>query len=147
MKFLAEPYIVSINKPQYKELLEKCFNLEMLLYINGNKDSILFEGWTGTKMGGSWYKINNYEEKIEMEFYDSYYHIIPPKKNQSLKLKFIFPFPNSLNEFISDCKRCGINLYWNKSAIKIYSPFVLLNENDLKLYYDNMLNKIGKHNG
>lgn len=144
MKYIVSPYLKNSNKVQYNELMQKPFYINNLFIIDEQKDLLLFEGWNGIEMGGSWYKVHNNEEKIEMEFYDTYYHIIPPKKNQLLKLKFVFPFPINLNDFISDCNRCYVNLYWTKEALKKYSPMVLLNQEELKTYYDKILEKIGK---
>ena len=141
MKFKAVPYIDSVGKKEYQKILLQLFNISFLIRTNKNFDDTLFHGWSGMEMAGSWYKLENFEEKTTIEFYSTYYHVM---KKFGLQTKYVLPLPRTLNDFISDCNRCDVNLWWNENAIKQYTPKVLLIQSDIDLYYKDILIKIGK---
>jgi hypothetical protein len=141
MKFSAKSYIYSNQKKEYYDFLMQKFNIELILQDKNKKNDVFFYGWDGHEMNGGWFNLFNYAEKCEIEFYDLFYNVINKKKNNQ---KFFFPFPETINDFISDCERCKIILYWSDYAIKTLLPRTILNNNDLVLYYNTILQEIGK---
>lgn len=141
MKYVAIPYIHTMKSTTYKEVVTQPFDLEFLFSQNLKHDNTLFYGWKGMEMAGMWYKIENYEDKLTLEFYDTHYHIL---KKKDLQVKYCFPYPRTLNEFMLDCNRCNADLWWNENALIKYTPKILLIEEDIDAYYKEILIKIGK---
>jgi len=140
MNFRAVPYIekpIAIKK--YRDFLLQKFEVGNLYFFNEDCETI-FTGWKGTDMGG-WYRFVNPNNGRVIEFFEDEYKIHSQKKI------FIFPFPKTLNEFISDCKRSGVTLYWD--SIKLDQKFdhkiyALQKESDE--YYKEFLTIIEKEN-
>jgi len=141
MKYIAIPFIHTMKSVDYKEVVTQEFDLEFLYSKNKKHNNTLFYGWTGMEMAGRWYKLENFEDKLTLEFYDTYYHI-QKKKNQ--QIKYCFPYPRTINDFMIDCSRCDADLWWNENALIKYTPKILMTEEDIDAYYKEILIKIGK---
>jgi hypothetical protein len=143
MKFEALNILDSVDKKGYKAFLLQDFEVGILFNIYIDKHSkIIFDGWKGMEMAGLWYKAENFETKTYLEFYDTYYNIDVQKRSK--REKYTFPYPRNINDFITDCNRCGVKLYYHMDALEKYSPSLLLKGEDMNEYYLNILEKIGK---
>ena len=93
----------------------------------------LFDGWIKKD-----YNIFE-KENIKLKF---------NKQNECYKIndKYILPYPETLNDFISDLKRCNIDLYWKSEILKDLLVKDFYAENELKNYYNNLLRNLDKLN-
>lgn len=139
MKFEALNFLDSVGKEDYKAFLLQNFEVGMLFDLD---NSFIFDGWTGTEMVGCWYKADNFETKSYIEFYDTFYNVEVKKGNK--REKYTFPYPRTINDFITDCNRCGIVLYYHMNALEKYKPITLLTGKSLDEYYTDVLIKIEK---
>lgn len=140
MKFKSISFIeVEESSKEYKDFLLQPFNVGNLYFFNEHSD-VLFLDWKGTDMNG-WYRFVNPNNDAVLEFHNDEYKI---KLRSGI---FKFPIPKNVNEFISDCNRVGLDLYWN--PIKMNSLFemkIYLEEKESKEYYKQLLTKIEKEN-
>ena len=81
----------------------------------------LFEGWVGkTKLGWVEMKSDNGDK---LEFYKKTYKI------NTVEL----PYPQTLDHFITDCKRLGVSLWWDRNLIDLgINPYHLVTEDVAK---------------
>ena len=118
---------------KFKDFISEKFDIEML---NPENDKRLFDGW-------SFEKHNNYHEIIndsaQLEFHDNYY-VIKIKNVPDI----IASFPATIEEFINDMARFGVELYWNDWIDKIMDPKDYLYPEKIKLYYETILKDEGK---
>ena len=140
MKFKALSYIEVVESTkEYRRFLLQSFEVGNLFLFNEDSNP-LFIGWKGIDMKG-WYRFVDPNNGAVLEFFADEYKIKPRGKSVT------FPHPRTLNDFISDCNRVGLDLFWDqkkldaKFDIKIY-----LNEKDSKEYYKYLLTKIEKSN-
>jgi hypothetical protein len=141
------PFIETAGSEKYKEFLAKPFTIDMLYpVLNANSCETLFNGWKGKDML-SWHKFMN-EEKYTLEFYSRYYVI--KKEGQTFKandsVSYRLPLPKTINDFISDMQRFGIQLYWTVWIDNNFEPNEFLRKDEIENYYSCLLNKMGKFN-
>lgn len=135
----------STLREEYREFLNQPFHIGMVGLINFKpyeETAPLFEGFRGKEMP-SWIEYEN-DEGIIIEFYDGnmkYYISNPKLKSQK---KFEFPFPKNLHEFICDCNRVALDLYWSSQALIETDVKNLLSVNDYKIYITDLLRRLGK---
>lgn len=60
------------------------------------------------------------------------------------KWKNITPLPTTLNDFINDMHRLGVDLYWGDWIEREYEPKDFLAQNKIEDYYVDLLNSIDK---
>ncbi|MFW5847813.1 MAG: hypothetical protein ACOCVF_02755 [bacterium] len=163
---VAYPYILTENFKEYKKFLLQNFNPEQIGNLKGlkpikfsnflesneqynekfdeweNFDSkVLFVGWIGKDMN-KWYKFTN--NKYNIELFNSYY-VIHNRENIICD-KYVLPYPETLNDFISDCWRCGIKLQWRKDVLEKFSSYsVYLPKVEIIDYHKMILTKLGKN--
>jgi hypothetical protein len=138
MKFKALPFIhLKVPNKKYQDFLLQHFDVGSLGLLY-RRDDVLFLDWNGTDMKG-WHKFVNPHIDIKIEFFLDEYKIHTKTKI------FVFPFPKTLNDFLSDCHRTGVPLFWDYQRldeefdIKIYAD-----EEQAKEYYKDLLTKIEK---
>jgi hypothetical protein len=73
--------------------------------------------------------------------YPTEYNLIVPKMG-----KKVFPFPETLNEFISDMKRYNVQLFWDDIIDLMFEPKDYLNKNEISAYFANLLAQLDKSN-
>lgn len=144
MIFKSIPFINSSRRKEYLEFVCQPFNIGMVGLVNGeshNNQTPYFFDWLGASMV-HWIKFNN--DKFTIEFYvnGSSYKIINNRNIEEREFKF--PFPKTLDHFISDTQRCGIELEWSDHVIKCNDIKNILSQSDYKTYIDDLLNSIGK---
>ncbi len=139
MNYKAIPYIdIAIPNESNKNFLLQDFEVGNLFLFNKKDKPPIFIDWRGTDMKG-WYKFMNPHCGVMIEFFADEYKIHMPKK------VYVFPYPTTLNEFISDCKRVGLLLYWDVDELdKVFQIRTYLTEEDSKSYYKELLTKINK---
>lgn len=140
MKFKAVPYIDKpVANKQYRDFLLQKFEVGNLYFFNGDCNTY-FVGWKGNDMKG-WYRIVNPNTGVILEFFADQYKIKTDRKI------FAFPFPHTLNDFILDCKRSGVELYWDSTQLDlIFDHKIYATEKESELYYKELLTKIEKEN-
>lgn len=139
MKFKAIQYIdLVVSNKKYRDFLHQRFGVGNL-YLFNNESNVLFVDWRGTDMNG-WYKFTNPHCGVMLEFFENEYKIHMPKK------VYVFPFPTTINEFIADSKRVGLDLYWNEYKMdKLFELKTYVNEKELNEYYKELLTKLEKN--
>lgn len=131
-------YIRTLGHERFKEFIDKPFSIDMLFPVFDDKSgNLLFHGWKGKDML-NWYKFIN-DDNIILEFYPEETYII--KKNTK---SYQLTTPKTINEFIGDMERLGIQLYWSKWIDENFEPKEYLPAEEIKNYYFNLLSKMGK---
>ena len=137
---VIENYNNTIGSKKYKEFLDKPFTLDMLYPVNGDTSiDKLFEGWRGKNMI-NWFKFTN-DNKFILEFYPTYYQV---KKDLPNSITYIMSIPITINDFINDMKRFGVELYWTEWIDNNFEPYEYLPKNEIKNYYRKLLGKMDK---
>lgn len=135
------PFFNSTIREEYRSYLSKPFHLGMIAHVDFKAlDGIppLFIEWRGKQMP-SWTEfVHNNGYKIEC-----YGNNVPYKISNS-NIRFSFPFPKNIYEFICDCSRCNIDLRWSEYAIKEGDIKNMVSPEDFVNYMDNLLEKLGK---
>jgi hypothetical protein len=136
------PFIQTTGSEKFKQFLALPFTIDMLYPVFNEKScETLFEGWHCKNMM-NWYKFTN-DDKIILEFYPKHYIIY---KNVSNTIKYIISIPITINDFINDMQRFGIQLYWMDWIDENFEPKEYLHTNEIKNYYVDLLGKMGKAN-
>ena len=85
-----------------------------------------------------WFKFTNPHCGVTLEFFTDEYKLHTDKF-------YVFPFPTTLNEFIGDCKRVGLDLYWNEYKMdQLFELKTYVNEKESNEYYKDLLTKLEK---
>lgn len=133
------PFIETICSEKFKIFLCKPFETNMIYSVSNNDTAnALFTGWRGKDMG-SWYKFVN-DDGIVLEFYANEYIIKYPKKATS----FTITLPSTLNEFINDLNKYGVQLYWGDWIDEYFEPKEYLRVDEIREYFINLLKKMNK---
>jgi hypothetical protein len=132
------PYILTIGSEKFKTFLAQPFTTDLLYPISGDGSiETFFSGWRGKDMV-NWHKFTN-EEKIILEFYPNNHYIIK-KTNGTYQI----PLPKTLNDFINDMDRFGVQLYWNENIDKQFEPKEYLHKDEIRAYFVTLLTKMCK---
>lgn len=125
---------------KFKKFLTTPFTIDMLFPIFNEKScETLFIGWKGENMLG-WYKFT-YNNKIILEFYSTYYII---KKDIENSMNYKLSLPITIDNFINDMNRFGIQLNWSDWIDNNFEPKEYLSVTEIKSYFNDLLSKIGK---
>ena len=140
MKFKAVPFVEKpIAVKKFRDFLLQKFEVGNLYRFNEDSNT-LFLDWKGTDMG-SWFRFVNPNSGRILEFFEDEYKI------HSTKGIFVFPYPRNLNEFISDCRRVGVTLYWDADKLDtIFDHKIYASQKETDEYYKEMLTIIEKEN-
>lgn len=138
MKFKAVPYIqISTPNKKFREFLLRPFEIDNLYDFNG-ESNVLFIDWKGKDMVG-WHKLINIQSGVMLEIFTDEYKIHYNKKIT------VFPYPKNINQFISDCYRMDVILYWNIEKMdKHFDLKTYVLSDEARIYYKELLIKIGK---
>jgi len=133
------PYIQTIGSETFKKFLSQPFNID---YLRG--ENKIFEGWYIKDMG-TWYKIYD-DNNIVLEFYVNNYIIT--KEAKSFKahdvVKYQIPLPQTINDFINDMDRFGIQIYWTEWIDLNFEPKDYLEVNKIEEYFIHLLIRMQK---
>jgi len=123
-------YIQTAGSEKFKEFLTLSFGFGQI--------SEKFEGWKAKNMG-TWIRYTN-EDKDTLEIFAETYNMCHKSK------VFTLPHPKTLNDFINDMDRVGIQLYWGDWIDGTYDPKDYLHKDEIRNYYFTLLDKLGKSN-
>jgi len=127
------PFIQTIGSEKFREFLTGPFQFESL---HSDNLQILFDGWRSKDMA-TWFKYTN-DDNIILEVYAEEYII----KNNSKS--YTLPYPRTINDFINDMNRFGIQLYWNNWINENLEPKDFLHKDKIFDYYFNLLDALNK---
>jgi hypothetical protein len=135
------PYNETVGTEEFKNFITMPFTLDMLYPIfNEKSNDKLFDGWNCENMI-HWYKFTN-ENKDVLEFYPTYYRLIN-NKNKDIT-SYMLSIPQTINDFINDMYRFGVQLYWTNWIDLNFEPKEYLCVNKIKNYFIELLDKMGK---
>jgi len=120
------PYIATIGDEKFKEFLLGEFKTDML--------NTLFADWREKDML-NWHRFTNGDDVV-LEFYADNYVI----KKGDIKLSL----PETINDFINDMRRAGVQLYWTIWIDENFEPKQYLHLNEIENYYREVLKKMDK---
>jgi len=134
------PFSQTSGSEKFKTFLALPFSIDMLYPVFGDKScELLFEGWKGKNMN-NWFKFTN-DDKVVLEFYATYYTVV---KNVPNATKYMLSIPKTIDDFINDMNRLEIQLYWTEWIDLNYEPKDYLHADEIRGYFENLLNKMGK---
>lgn len=134
------PFIQTVGSEKFKKFLATPFSIDMLYPVFGDKSvDILFDGWRGKDMI-NWHKFTN-DDKFVLEFYATYYII---RKEKADSTKYMLSIPKTINDFINDMHRFGVQIYWTERIETDFEPKDYLHVDEIKDYYVDLLGKMGK---
>lgn len=130
------PYIETLGSKKFKEFLQQEFNFDMIDNVQYSNVPIIFEGWKGEEDDRVvYFKCDN----TYLRFYPHHYEILT-----SWKEEYSFPHPKSVNDFINDMCRIGIELYWSKWIDENFEPKEYMSEGGVEEYFRDLLAKMDK---
>lgn len=133
------PHITTIGDEQFKKFLLQKFKIDMLYPVFGdNSVDTLFTDWRGKDML-SWHRFTNGDD-IVLEFYPENYII----KGGGKKMAYELSLPESINDFINDMRRFGVQLYWSTWIDENFEPKQYLQQDEIEIYYRELLGKMDK---
>jgi hypothetical protein len=134
------PFILTVENEKFKNFLMQPFTIDVLYPVFGDKSVItLFEGWKGKDML-KWYKLTN-NKKIVLEFYPNNTFTI--KKIEG-NVTYQLTFPKTINNFINDMDRFGVELYWTDWIDENFEPKDYMNKDEISKYYSDLLKRMDK---
>lgn len=93
---------------------------------------LLFEGWAGKTR--KWIEMKN-DDGDKIEFYAKTYKINGTE----------LPYPQTVDQFITDCKRLNVNLFWHRDLIELgLNPLEILDEQTSKELVNELLTIMDK---
>jgi hypothetical protein len=129
----AVPFIQTIGTEKFKEFLLQPFKVEQL---DSNTDKELFNDWIFTDED----VYVNKTCRTQLNFYSTFYLVTTKDANYKL------PIPKTVDDFVNDMMRVGIEIYWSDLFDENFEPKDYLNKNEIHGYYETLLNKMGKYN-
>jgi len=139
----TSPYSKTKGSEKFKDFLALSFTLDMLYPIFNEKSTeTLFEGWHSRGALNGWTKFTS--DDYTLEFYPTYYTIKKNKPQDSVT--YMLSIPVTINDFINDMDRFGIQLYWTSWIDENFEPKEYLNKDEIEQYFVNLLLKMGKSN-
>jgi hypothetical protein len=133
------PFIQTTGSERFREFLATPFSIDMIYPVhNEASGETLFTGWKCKGMP-NWWKFTN-DDKIVLEFYPGNYRIKKVDGNATYQLSL----PKTLNEFINDMCRFGIQLQWGEWVEKNLEPKDYMDKDGLYDYHINLLGRMGK---
>jgi hypothetical protein len=134
------PFNRTMDSEKFKEFLATPFKIDMLYPVfNEQSTETLFEDWRGKDMI-NWYRFTN--DEYTLEFYPTYYTIKKNKPEDSIK--YMMSIPETIDDFINDMDRFGVQLYWTNWINQNFEPKEYLHANEIKEYFTILLTKMGK---
>ena len=113
------PDIGTKGNKKITEFLSKTFVCDMLYPIFGDSSvTTVFDGWQG-ELNYNWSRFTNDDGDI-LEFYAEGVYVIKVR-NESRDV-YQRRTPKTIEEFIDDMKRFGVQLYWFNWVVKKYHP-------------------------
>lgn len=102
----------------------------------------IFDGEWFVEDNMTWVKVL-YNQKYTFEFINEIVKYSYINDSESY-VEFSIPTPTTIDEFISDMNRIGIELFWKKSIITKYQPQFLIDKDKIEMFQRVNLNNINK---
>jgi len=100
---------------KFTEFLSKTFVCDKLFPVYGKSSvTTIFQGWQGEKKN-HWCRFTNENGDI-LEFYAEGQYVI--KVNRESRDVYQLKTPRTINDFIDDMEKFGIQLYWSDWVVK-----------------------------
>ena len=136
---IAVPFINTMLNEEYRVFISQEFNHTKLID--------LFSGWKYKDMVG-WGKLTKIMDVREgwgiiIDFHPDYYKISNQIKHSNNNPQS-FPYPQNLDQFICDCHRCLVNLYWQDSIVDSMNRIYFMDQSKIEEYNTELLTKIEK---
>lgn len=136
----VSPFIQTTGSERFKQFLSQPFTIDMLYPVFNDKSTVtLFDGWRGKDMV-NWHKFTN-DDKFVLEFYPNHYII---RKDVANAIKYMLSNPKTINDFINDMDRHGVQIYWTQWIDENFEPKECLDNDDIKAYFVDLLTKMKK---
>jgi len=135
--FKAVPYIYTMGCEKYKEFISQPFDYNQLGTLDNINCQVLFDGWTGKNMG-NWVKYFN-DDKVVLEFYAGVCYSI-----KRATTTWQLPIPKTIDEFINDMNRIGVEINWNKFIDEKFEPKDYFHTEEISKYFTHLLIKLKK---
>lgn len=133
-------YANTIGSEKFKKFLAHPFKIDALYPVYGDKSVVLlFEDWRGKDMLG-WFRFVS--DDYTLEFYPTYYTVKKNKPTDSIK--YMLALPVTIDDFINDMDRFGVQLYWTQWIDENFEPKEYLAKDEIKTYFQDLLAKMGK---
>ena len=129
----AVPFIQTIGTEKFKEFLLQPFKTEQL---DSNTDKELFYDWIYTDEETYFNKIG----RITLNFHSTFYLVQLNDANYKL------PIPKTIDDFVNDMMRVGVEIYWSDLVDEKFEPKDYLQKDEIRKYFETLLNKMGKFN-
>jgi hypothetical protein len=134
------PYLQTKGSEKFKKFLTQPFTIDMLYPVFNEKScETLFDGWRGKDMFG-WHKFTN-DDGFILEIFPTRIAI---KKNAKDSTSYSIGFPSTINKFIDDVSKFGIQLYWTQWIDDNFEPKEYLHVDEIKPYFVDLLAKLDK---
>lgn len=134
------PFIRTTGSEKYKKFITRSFTIDMLYPVFNEKScDTLFDNWQGKNMI-HWYRFTN-DKKIVLEFYPNHYVIYKDVPNT---VKYMLSIPKTINDFINDMERFGVELQWTAWIDQNFEPKDYMNKDEIEGYFRDLLGKMGK---
>ena len=113
------PDIKTAGNEKYNEFLTKQFVCDMLFPVYGESSvTTIFQGWRGELMS-NWCRLTNDDGNI-LEFFPEGQYVA--KVNNENRVVYQLKTPKTINDFIDDMKKFGVQLYWSDWVVKKFKP-------------------------
>ena len=137
----AVSYSKTKGSEKFKKFLASPFSVDMVYPVYGDKScETLFEDWRGKDMLNGMCRLRN--DEYTLEFYPTYYTI--KKKKPADSIEYMLSIPATLDDFITDMERFGVQLFWTKMIDETFEPKEYLHEDEIEQYFIELLLKMGK---
>jgi hypothetical protein len=131
LKLRAVPFIETSGTEEAKKLLSTPFTFSMLTNS--------FDDWSFKDKGTYSNYINKTDSRIVIESYSIGYSLNNGKSTHAIPTH-----PLTIDQFITDCQRAGIELFWSEAVLGVINYQQLLSGSDIKKYHVTLLHRIEK---
>jgi len=136
LKLKVASYIETIGIDSIKKIMSQPFSFKML--DDKFTDGVSFTDWYFKDKGNYTQYINKTDNRIIIECNAITYKIINGRE-------YVIPFhPKTIDQFITDCQRAGVTLYWNETILDLVDYQHLLIGKEIEEYHTNLLKRIEK---
>lgn len=138
LKLRAVPFIETSCTEEAKKLFNTPFSFDMI-YHDKNESVILFDDWYLKDKGTYKIYLSRDNSKVSIEHYSIGYTINSTKGTFSIAFH-----PLTIDQFITDCQRAGIELIWSEKLLTMINYQQLLKGSEIKNYHVTLLHRIEK---
>lgn len=138
VNYKCVPYLKTYGSEAYKKFLQFSFDERFIANTN-DVEAILFADWQVKDKGNYRVYTNIINNRYMIEYYSVGYNIIT-----STGTKHIPTHPQNLDQFITDCQRSDLDLFWDKKISGLLSYKDFMEPKAIEEYHNYLLEKLGK---